>query len=197
MKTGKAFCPSPFSQRAVKTRRKKLETEPDTKLHLPGVIALRTNYTPAPRICNIVGWIIERRMVEQVGDDELELGADTLDDLDVLRHSHVHVPIHQATDCSNAARPVVNTQNWVTNGIEHSLRISEHVQARPRRTILRANAIRTGDSVADRGAPSVRFRVDALFIAKEIGAIGRAERLAVGIREAIDRRPAPNGEDRG
>ncbi len=100
IKTGKAIWPSPFPQRVFETRWKRLEAEPDSKLHLPGVIALTVDNTEGRRR----GWIdalgkergvriCEHRMVERVGYDILELQADALYDTKVFHHSHVHVPI--------------------------------------------------------------------------------------------------------
>src|SRR5437660_7290499 len=159
-----------------------LETEPDAKLHRPGVIALRTDYTPSIWACNIVGRIVEHRVVEKVSHDELELGVDALDDLDVFRHSHIHVPIAKSTDISVAACPGVNTQNWVANRGKHACGVRKQVKV----PVV----------VVQRGIYFVPFREDALFVAEEIGAIGRAERLPVGIGVAIGRCPAPNRENR-
>src|ERR1700693_5553348 len=141
-KTGKAFWPSPFSKREFETRWKKLETEPDTELHLPGVIALAVHNTEGGRR----GWIdalgkergvriCEHRVVEYVGDDVLELQADALYDMNVFHHSHVHVPVRQATEHANAASPGVETQNWGTKGVQYAIGIRIDVEL-PSITIL-------------------------------------------------------------
>src|SRR6266849_8942373 len=94
IKTGKAIWPSPFPQRVFETRWKRLEAEPDSKLHLPGVIALTVDNTEGRRR----GWInalgkergvriCEHRMVEHVGYDILERQADAFYDMKVFHHS--------------------------------------------------------------------------------------------------------------
>ena len=85
-----------------------LEVEPDSKLILPRIIALRTGHAPIVHPGRQVeASIVEHGVVEKVGNDELEVKANTLPDLHVLRHTHVHVPIPEASDLSDAASTLV------------------------------------------------------------------------------------------
>ena len=47
--------------------------------------------------------IRKHRVVEQVGDDILELQADALRDMNVFHQPHIHVPVRETTEHANAA----------------------------------------------------------------------------------------------
>src|SRR5260370_13119088 len=87
-KRGRPDWPCTFSRRVDETRRKKLESEPDAELHLPGVVALAVHHAESRRrwidakagLRVSDGWIREHRVIEHVGDDILELEADALHD---------------------------------------------------------------------------------------------------------------------
>lgn len=109
----------------MRTRRKRLELEAQAKLHLARVIALSADYTPASWVCRIEARIEEYRVVEHVGDYILEFEAGALIDLDILRNSQVHVPVHQAADFAYAARTSIQTEDGVTDGVVERCRICE------------------------------------------------------------------------
>src|SRR5260370_10634180 len=116
--------------------------------------------------------IVKHGVVENVSNDELELGAHALQDLDVFRHSQVHIPIGQPTEYSNTASPGVKTQDCGTSRVVRGKRISKDVQAGSFRAILRANAIRTGNAIWDRSAGGKLLRrKNAVFVGKEAGEI--------------------------
>src|SRR5260370_33442686 len=116
-------------------------------------------------------------MVKKVADSELKLGADALHDLDVFRHSHIHVPIHQAADKSNAASSGIKTENWIASSGKHCGGGRKNVQCPV--------------SVVDRDAWG-RSRDNGLFFVEEVGALPPAQRLSVRLRISIERRPAPS-----
>jgi hypothetical protein len=62
-------------------------------------------------LCVSREWIREDGVVEHVGDDMLELQADTFRDTNVLYQSHVHVPVHQSAEHANATNVPIETQN--------------------------------------------------------------------------------------
>src|SRR6266404_5523660 len=69
-KRGRPDWPSPFSQRVVETRRKKLEAEAQTKLDLSRRVPLRVEYPPTAWIRNILNWVGEHEVVENVEEEE-------------------------------------------------------------------------------------------------------------------------------
>jgi hypothetical protein len=82
IKRGKPLRLSPFLRRDEKFRRKDLESEPQSELHLSRVITLRAHDTEGrgtrwinaeTRLCVSHSRICEDRMVENVGEDILEL----------------------------------------------------------------------------------------------------------------------------
>ena len=100
----------------------RLEGEPETKLHAPGVVSLGVHDPKRrPRSNGRIDtegsfrlsrrWIREDGVVEHVGDDVLEPQADSFCDMNVLYHSQVHVPVRQATEHAKATRVVVETEN--------------------------------------------------------------------------------------
>src|SRR5260370_15888107 len=101
-KRGRPDWPSPFSQRVDETRRKKLEAEAQTKLDLSRRIALRIQHAPAAWIRNILSGVGEHQVVENVKEEELELGGETLRDSNVLLHAEIHIPVGQPANCSLA-----------------------------------------------------------------------------------------------
>src|SRR5690348_17595748 len=95
-------------------RWKSLEIEPDSKLILPRIITLRTGHAPVAHPSRQVeASVIEHGVVEKVRDDELEVKANTLPDLHFLRHTHIHVPIPEASDLSDAASTLVQAQDRI------------------------------------------------------------------------------------
>jgi len=83
---------------AIRTGQQSLERYPQTKLHLPRVVALTVDYAKASSAGRVnanardsvsLKGIREYRVVEQIGDDILELEANALPDLDVLHDAWV------------------------------------------------------------------------------------------------------------
>ena len=128
-----------FQQTSSGTRCIGLESEPEAKLHLPGVIALAV-YDPKRRPrphCRIDAqaglrvsreWIREDGVVEHVGDDIFEPQADLFCDMNIFHHSHVHVPVHQSAEHAKATRVAVETQNRRTKGAQQGVRIGKDVE---------------------------------------------------------------------
>ncbi len=58
----------------------------------------------------VIGSLI---MVQNVGEDALELQVDTLCYLEALLNTEVHIPVRQPTQNSGAAIPVIDPKNWV------------------------------------------------------------------------------------
>src|SRR5215469_6953460 len=74
----------------------KLEVNAEPKLHRAWVAALGTEHAPSSWRRGIEGRIQELVVVEQVGEHGLERETDPLRSLDVLHHTHIHVPVRHA-----------------------------------------------------------------------------------------------------
>jgi len=172
-----------FCSERLRARRKKLETQADSKLQRPRVVALRADHAPGAEVSRIQSRIKEHRVVEQIGGDELELEASALVDPNVLRHSHVHVPIREAAENANTAGASIQTQNRIASCGRHGSGIREDVEI--------------PGVIVDRVATCVFLRENTLFVVKEVGAITRTERLGVRIGVAVEWRTAADSKDRG
>jgi hypothetical protein len=149
-----------FCSERLRARRKKLERQPDTELHLARVVALRINYAKAVGICAIKARIEEHGVIEHVGDDILEFETSTLVDLNVFHHSQVHIPIREATDLPDAACTVVYAQDWVTKRGKEASWVRKGIESSVTRIIV------------ERGAVGMCSREDALLVSAEAAAIG-------------------------
>src|SRR5690348_6574325 len=130
-----------------------LEADPQSKLHLPGVVALGIENAKGARSLQIEQWIEELHVVQHVGKDHLKFGVHTLGDEELLLEAEVHVPVGQSSERANAASPVVDSQNGGANLTIDGNRIGEHVGS--------------GISRSRRGGSHV--------VAKLIGAAGHVE----------------------
>src|SRR5216684_3198504 len=142
-KRGRPDWPSPFSRRVDETRRKKLEAEAQTKLHLPRRIPLRVEYPPTAWIRNILSRVGKHQVVENVQEEELDLGGETLRDSNVLLHAEIHVPVGQSANCSlsGAIATSIHAQNRGAELGEGGNGIFKHIEARTRCTILLRNGV--------------------------------------------------------
>src|SRR5690242_14864102 len=77
-----------------------LEREPDTELHLPGVVTLSADHAEGTRIGGVNAkaslrisrsWVGEDRVVEQIGDDILKLQANMFCNVNVFHQTHVNI----------------------------------------------------------------------------------------------------------
>src|SRR5215469_3653176 len=80
----------------------RLEVNPEPKFHRAWVAALGTEHAPGSWRRRIEGGIQELVVVEQVSEHGLERETDPLRSLDVLHHTHIHVPVRHAA--KNAVR---------------------------------------------------------------------------------------------
>src|SRR5437762_3739964 len=123
-------------------------------------------------------------MVEEVGGNELEVEANTLIDLDVLCHSHIHVPIPEAPDLPDTASTLIQAQDRISSRGEDGCWVRKHVELPSTANLVECGAVRG------------LLREDALLVGEEVAAICRAEGLGVGIGVAVDRSTATIGEHR-
>jgi len=133
-KTGKAELAFPLSKRDDEARWKKLELEPDAKLHLAWIVSLRGNRSPPARIGRVeaacrAARIVELNVIEDVHEHYLEAGANPLEDFEFLANLKVHIPIRQAAAGSNALISGVETENWRPSEIEYRRGILKDIQA--------------------------------------------------------------------
>src|SRR5579859_7740958 len=136
-----------------------LEADAEAELHRPRTIGpgiviavaltrqvakgVRTAESEADRIQQL-------SMVQYVGENDLELAADTLRDPDVFLDAHIHVPVGQSGENAPASVLRVQTEDRITEVVIYGLRVGEEIDGQS----LIAKAHRACRAV-DRVAPSV------------------------------------------
>src|SRR5580700_100426 len=96
-KTGKAVEAFPvFAASLKKTYRKKLETEAHPHFDRPRRVYLRVQDAPSRGVPEAHERVAELVMIENVGEDRLDFGAEALVDMDVFLDLEVDVPERHA-----------------------------------------------------------------------------------------------------
>src|ERR1700722_2516746 len=173
-----------FCGKFVRTCRKKLELQAQTKLHLTRRVALGAELTPARRAAHLKSRIGELHVVQSVEAEELELRAESLGEPDVLAQAHIQVPVGQAADRANTGILTVKPQNRSAEGGIRGSRVSEDVG--------------TSTVVMNRAASGIRrCDLQALLVVEEVGAVTRTKRLGIAVGVAVEWQAAARGEDGG
>lgn len=118
-------------------------------------------------------------MVQNVGEDDLELEADTLGNVELLLYAEVQVPIREAVQNAVAAVSSIQTQNRLPDILINGCRVGEQIDP----VAGSADAIRPGN-IAVHSAAGDRPNRDRVFrvsIAKVVDGVAFAKGLAAAV----------------
>src|SRR5208282_1561160 len=181
-----------FMRPVLRDGRTKLEAEADPHFDGPRRVPLSIFNSPERRKRQAEERVQELVMVENVGEDGLEFGAEALVNVDVLLNLEVDVPEWHAAKCSGAAGTAIQTQDRIADAAKYGCGIGEHVHI--------ASTARAGegsDAVVARAAEVVGASEDGVFVRGEVDGIGFSEGLTVTVGGVeLERQAARSGEDR-
>ena len=131
-------------------------------------------------------------MVEDVGKDGLNFGAEALVNVDVLFHLEIDVPEGHAAEDACAACATIETENWVAHATVDGRRVCEQVDI-----ACRADAVAASYAIVTRTPEVVGASENSIFVGEEVVAIAFTKRLAVAVGGVeFKRQAAARREDR-